>query len=49
MLPKALTLVEDRNFYNHYGVAPLSILRALMANIAAGRTVPGEDANAAAG
>ena len=41
MLPKALTLVEDRNFYNHHGVAPLSILRALLANIAAGRTVQG--------
>lgn len=41
LLPKALTLVEDRNFYNHHGVAPLSILRALMANIAAGRTVQG--------
>lgn len=41
MLPKALTLVEDRNFYHHHGVAPLSILRALMANIAAGRTVQG--------
>ncbi|WP_218309236.1 penicillin-binding protein 1B [Alteromonas antoniana] len=41
MLPKALTLVEDRDFYDHYGVAPLSILRALMANIAAGRTVQG--------
>lgn len=41
MLPRALTLVEDRNFYNHHGVAPLSILRALMANIAAGRTVQG--------
>ena len=41
MLPKALTLVEDRNFYDHHGVAPLSIIRALMANIAAGRTVQG--------
>ncbi|WP_334015528.1 penicillin-binding protein 1B [Alteromonas sp. S167] len=41
MLPRALTLVEDRNFYNHHGVAPLSIIRALMANIAAGRTVQG--------
>lgn len=41
MLPKALTLVEDRNFYNHHGVAPLSILRALAANIAAGKTVQG--------
>ncbi|RDV26735.1 penicillin-binding protein 1B [Alteromonas aestuariivivens] len=41
LLPKALTLVEDKNFYDHHGVAPLSILRALMANIAAGRTVQG--------
>lgn len=41
LLPKALTLVEDRNFYNHHGVAPLSIIRALLANIAAGRTVQG--------
>jgi penicillin-binding protein 1B len=41
MLVKALTLVEDRNFYNHHGVAPMSILRALIANIAAGRTVQG--------
>ncbi len=41
MLTKALTLVEDRDFYDHHGVAPLSIIRALMANIAAGRTVQG--------
>ncbi|GGW78562.1 penicillin-binding protein 1B [Alteromonas halophila] len=41
MLPKTLTLVEDRDFYDHHGVAPLSIVRALMANIAAGRTVQG--------
>lgn len=41
LLPRALTLVEDKNFYHHHGVAPLSILRALMANIAAGRTVQG--------
>ena len=41
MLVKALTLVEDRDFYDHHGVAPMSILRALIANIAAGRTVQG--------
>ncbi len=41
MLPKTLTLVEDRDFYDHHGVAPLSILRALIANIKAGRTVQG--------
>jgi penicillin-binding protein 1B len=44
-VPKALTtalvLVEDKDFYEHHGVAPLSILRALMANISAGRTVQG--------
>nr|WP_315853256.1 penicillin-binding protein 1B [Alteromonas oceanisediminis] len=41
MLVKALTLVEDQNFYKHHGVAPMSILRAFMANLAAGRTVQG--------
>ena len=41
LLVKALTLVEDRDFYSHHGVAPLSILRALIANIAAGKTVQG--------
>ncbi|WP_252728353.1 penicillin-binding protein 1B [Alteromonas sp. C1M14] len=41
LLPKALILVEDKDFYQHHGVAPLSILRALVANIRAGRTVQG--------
>ena len=36
-----LLLVEDRNFYHHAGVSPLGILRALIRNIAAGRTVQG--------
>jgi len=36
-----LLLVEDRNFYFHAGIAPLGILRALAANISAGRTVQG--------
>lgn len=36
-----LLLVEDRNFYHHYGVSPLGILRAAIANLKAGRTVQG--------
>ncbi len=40
-LIKALVLVEDKDFYKHYGIAPLSILRALIANVSAGRAVQG--------
>ena len=36
-----LLLVEDRNFYFHFGIAPLGILRAMLANIRAGHTVQG--------
>lgn len=36
-----LLAVEDRRFYSHMGVSPLSILRALWANIRAGKTVQG--------
>ncbi|WDE10980.1 penicillin-binding protein 1B [Thalassomonas haliotis] len=36
-----LLLVEDRDFYFHAGVSPLGILRALVQNIRAGRTVQG--------
>ncbi len=37
----ALILVEDKNFYQHHGVAPLAIVRALIANISAGKAVQG--------
>ena len=37
----ALLLVEDRDFYFHAGISPIGILRALMNNIRAGRTVQG--------
>ena len=36
-----LIAVEDRQFYSHFGINPLSIVRALMANIRAGKTVQG--------
>ena len=36
-----LLTVEDRRFYEHLGVNPLSILRALWANLRAGHTVQG--------
>ncbi|GBL03704.1 penicillin-binding protein 1B [Glaciecola sp. KUL10] len=41
LLKQALITVEDRDFYQHFGVAPLSIARALVANLTAGRTVQG--------
>ncbi|MDT0595603.1 penicillin-binding protein 1B [Glaciecola petra] len=41
LLKIGLIVVEDKNFYSHHGVAPLSIVRALIANISAGRTVQG--------
>ena len=41
LLIETLLLVEDRNFYHHSGVSPWSVLRALVANIKAGRTVQG--------
>ncbi|WP_394130444.1 penicillin-binding protein 1B [Shewanella maritima] len=37
----ALILVEDRSFYDHYGINPAAIARAAMVNINAGRTVQG--------
>ncbi|MDN4501786.1 penicillin-binding protein 1B [Alteromonadaceae bacterium BrNp21-10] len=40
-LVDTLLLVEDKDFYDHHGVVPLSILRALVANIKAGARVQG--------
>ncbi|MEO2280649.1 penicillin-binding protein 1B [Pseudoalteromonas sp. YIC-468] len=41
ILKETLLVVEDRNFYDHHGVSVWSIMRALYANIRAGRTVQG--------
>jgi penicillin-binding protein 1B len=40
-LVNALIAVEDHGFYSHHGIAPLSILRALWANIRARGVVQG--------
>lgn len=41
LLIDALILTEDRRFYEHYGINPVGIVRALVANIRAGQTVQG--------
>lgn len=41
MLVDTLMAVEDRSFYEHHGIQPLAIGRALLANIQAGRAVQG--------
>ncbi len=41
LLVKTLLAVEDRNFYSHFGVSPVGILRAMFANLRAGETVQG--------
>jgi len=38
---KALVATEDRNFFNHHGVDPFGLLRAMVANARAGRVVQG--------
>lgn len=40
-LVSALLATEDRNFFDHWGVSPLSIARAMFANLQAGRVVQG--------
>jgi len=41
LLRQGLVAVEDHNYYEHYGVNPRAIARALWANIRSGRTVQG--------
>jgi penicillin-binding protein 1A len=40
-VPKATVAIEDRRFYSHGGVDPVGILRALVADVSAGRLVQG--------
>jgi penicillin-binding protein 1A len=40
-LPEAVIATEDRRFYSHFGVDPIGLLRAALADLAAGRIVEG--------
>ncbi|WP_062226697.1 transglycosylase domain-containing protein [Aureimonas frigidaquae] len=40
-LPQAVMAIEDRRFYQHFGVDPIGIIRALTTNLQAGGTVQG--------
>jgi len=41
ILVDTLLAIEDRKFYRHFGVDPIGILRAMVTNVSAGRTVQG--------
>jgi penicillin-binding protein 1B len=41
LLVKAIIATEDHNFYSHFGIDPIAILRALFVNFRAGKTVQG--------
>lgn len=38
---QAIIAVEDKNFYSHYGVDPAGIIRAILANLKAGKIMAG--------
>jgi len=40
-LPEAVIATEDRRFYSHFGVDPVGLIRAAMADLAAGHVVEG--------
>lgn len=40
-VPNAVIAIEDRRFRSHYGVDPIGLLRAIYANLRAGRVVQG--------
>lgn len=41
LLSEGLIAIEDKNYYNHFGINPTSIMRAMLANIKEGRKVQG--------
>jgi len=41
LLIKTLMAIEDKDFYRHWGVQPTAIVRAMLANLRAGRAVQG--------
>ena len=41
ILPQLVLAAEDRHFYRHPGINPLALLRAALANLAAGHVVSG--------
>ena len=40
-LPKAVIAIEDRRFYSHFGIDPIGLVRASIANLSAGHIVQG--------
>ncbi|SOE17031.1 penicillin-binding protein 1A [Hoeflea halophila] len=40
-IPEAVIAIEDRRFYSHFGVDPIGLARAMVANVMAGRMVQG--------
>jgi len=40
-VPEAIIAIEDRRFYSHFGIDPIGLVRAVIANIKAGHTVQG--------
>ena len=41
MLVAALIITEDKRFFEHWGISPTGIARAMVANVNAGRMVQG--------
>jgi penicillin-binding protein 1A len=40
-IPQAVVAIEDRRFYQHFGVDPIGLVRAMISNLTAGRLVQG--------